>query len=87
MERLAFKLFAATMTRPRLYEWGARLARLGQRTIVRGGKIGKAGALLSRLAPPLGGWTYARDLRPIARTTFREQWRRELANVDGEVKP
>jgi L-lactate dehydrogenase complex protein LldF len=87
MERLAFKLFAATMTRPRLYEWGARLARLGQGTIVRGGKIGKAGALLSRLAPPLGGWTNGRDLRPIARTTFREQWRRELANVDGEVKP
>jgi L-lactate dehydrogenase complex protein LldF len=87
MERLAFKFFAAIMARPRWYDWSGRLGRLLQPITVRDGKIGKVGRMVSRFVPPLGGWTHARDLRPLAKTTFREQWRRELANVDAEVKP
>jgi L-lactate dehydrogenase complex protein LldF len=79
-ERMAFKLWAAVMARPRLYEWSTRLSRGLQRFIVRDGRIGKVGSLLSRLAPPLGAWTRARDMRPLATRTFREQWRRQLAN-------
>jgi L-lactate dehydrogenase complex protein LldF len=86
MERIAFKLWAAVMTRPRLYEWSARLSRLLQQFIVRDGRIGKVGALLSRIVPPLGAWTRARDMRPLATRTFREQWRRELAYKNHEVK-
>jgi L-lactate dehydrogenase complex protein LldF len=78
-ERLAFKLFAAVMTRPRLYEWNASGARLLQHLILREGKIGKAGKFLSRVVPPLGAWTNARDLRPLAQSTFRDQWRNGLA--------
>jgi len=85
-ERLAFKIWAAVMARPRLYEWSARFGRGLQRFIVRDGTIGKVGALLTRLAPPLGAWTSARDLRPLATRTFREQWRGELANQNREVK-
>jgi L-lactate dehydrogenase complex protein LldF len=73
-ERLAFKVWAAVMTRPRLYEWSGRLFRALQRVVVHGGKIGKIEGLLSRIAPPLGAWTSARDLRPIEAKTFREQW-------------
>jgi len=42
---------------------------------VRGGKIGKVGGLMRRLAPPLAAWTATRDLRPIDSRTFRERWR------------
>src|SRR6266700_2500526 len=80
MERIAFKLWAAVMARPRLYEWSVRLSRGLQRFVVRDGRIGKVGSLPSRLVPPLGAWTRARDMRPLASLTFREQWRRELAH-------
>jgi L-lactate dehydrogenase complex protein LldF len=77
-ERFAFKLFAVVMTRPRVYELSVKLGRLLQRPIVRRGRIAKVGGMFARLAPPLGAWTSARDLRPIAESTFREQWRAGL---------
>jgi L-lactate dehydrogenase complex protein LldF len=77
MEKLAFKIFAAVMTRPRLYEWNNRGARQLQRLVVSDGRIGKVGNLLSRIVPALGGWTNARDLRPLAPSTFRELWRKD----------
>ena len=79
-ERFAFKLFAAVMTRPRVYELGVRVGRLLQRPMVRRGRIGKVGGMLAQLAPPLSAWTNARDMRPIAESTFREQWRAGLRN-------
>jgi len=77
-ERFAFKLFAIVMTRPRVYELSVTLGRLLQSPIVRRGRIGKIGGMFARLAPPLGAWTSARDMRPIAESTFREQWREGL---------
>src|SRR5437660_9363582 len=76
LEHLAFKIWAAVMTRPRLYEWNGKLLRVFQRFIVRGGKIGKVGGVMTMIAPPLSAWTEARDLRPIEEKSFREQWRR-----------
>ena len=86
-ERLAFKVWVAVMSRPRLYELSARAARLLQRFVVRGGRIGRVGATVARLAPPLGAWTAGRDLRPLEARTFRERWRDGLANEAREVKP
>jgi L-lactate dehydrogenase complex protein LldF len=80
MERVAFKIYAIVMGSPGLYEWNAKIGRLLQGLIMREGRIGKVGATLSRLAPPLGAWTGARDLRPIAQRSFRELWRDGLAN-------
>ena len=85
-ERLAFKLWAIVMMRPRLYELSTRLSRLLQRFIVRDGKIGRVSKMLARLAPPLGAWTGERDLRPLESRTFRERWRDELANEAQGVK-
>jgi L-lactate dehydrogenase complex protein LldF len=78
-ERLAFKIWAAVMTRPRLYEFSARLGHLLQGFITRGDRIGKVGGLVGRLAPPLAAWTSARDLRPIEAKSFRQQWRQQTA--------
>ena len=78
-ERLAFKIWAAVMVRPWLYSASAKLGRIAQRIILRNGKIGRL-QTVGRLAPPLGAWTSGRDLRPIERKSFREQWRSELGN-------
>ena len=53
----------------RRYEWGQRLARLGQRPFVRGGSI-------HRLPGPMRGWTSSRDLEPLPPESFRDWWRR-----------
>jgi len=81
-ERLAFKVWAAVMTRPRLYELSGRLARVLQRFVVKDGKIGKVKGLWKGMAPPLSAWTSARDLRPIEPKTFREQWRHSNVRED-----
>jgi len=77
-ERLTFKIWAAVMTRPRLYQWSGKAFRLLQRLAIRDGKIRKIDGLLGRLAPALAAWTSTRDLRPIESETFREQWRKSL---------
>ena len=74
-ERLAFRVWATIMTRPRLYEFSARLGHLLQGLITRGDRIGKVGGFIGRVAPPLAAWTSARDLRPIEAKSFRQQWR------------
>jgi L-lactate dehydrogenase complex protein LldF len=76
-ERMAFKVWAAVMTRPKVYEISGKMLRFWQRVVVRDKKITKVGGLLGRLAPPLMAWTAARDLRPIESQTFRETWRLE----------
>jgi L-lactate dehydrogenase complex protein LldF len=75
IEHLAFRLYAFTWSRPKLYELGTKIARLMQRPAVRDGSIGKVGGLLAGLAPPLGAWTASRDLRAVAPRSFREQWK------------
>ena len=54
---------------PRRLRAAQCLGRLMQRPLVRDGSIG-------RLPPPLRNWTKARDLRPVARESFRDWWRR-----------
>jgi L-lactate dehydrogenase complex protein LldF len=50
------------------YERAQRVARAGQRPLVRGGWI-------RRLPGPLSAWTDFRDMPPVAGQTFREWWR------------
>ncbi len=76
-ERLAFKVWAAVMTRPRWYELSAMTARFFQRLVVRGDRIGKVGGLVAAFAPPLAAWTSARDLRPVEAKSFRQLWREQ----------
>jgi L-lactate dehydrogenase complex protein LldF len=54
---------------PRRFAFAQRIARLAQGPFVRNGS-------LPRLPPPLSGWTRSRDLKAVARTSFRSWWSR-----------
>ncbi len=79
MERLAFRMYAFGWSRPALYRLGIRVARLMQRPVMRNGRIGRASGFISKLVPPLGAWTAARDLRAVEPRSFREEWRDHLS--------
>jgi len=69
-ERTAFAAVAWGLAGPSRFSLAQRLGRLLQRPFLRGG-------VLRRLPGPLAGWSRGRDLRPVARETFREWWSRE----------
>jgi L-lactate dehydrogenase complex protein LldF len=65
-EKLAFRLFAFIINRPRVYATAKRAGRLMQRLhpLVKGSSL-----------DPARAWTRTRELPPIARQTFKEYWR------------
>ena len=63
-DRAAMRGLARIFRDVRLYERAQRLARLADRP-------GR------RVPGPLAQWTRTRDLRPMAKETFREWWSRE----------
>jgi L-lactate dehydrogenase complex protein LldF len=66
-ERILFGAFARLLQRPALYRTAARVGRLLQRPLTRGGVI-------RRVPLFFGDWTRTRDLPPIAARTFQERW-------------
>ena len=68
-ERAAMRAAAWLFTGRKRFALAQRFGLLAQRPLVRGGVI-------RRLPRPLAGWTRTRDLKPLARVTFREWWRR-----------
>ena len=69
-EKALFGAAAWTLASPRRFAGAQRAGRAAELPLERGG-------LVRRLPPPLSGWTEGRDLRPVARETFREWWWRE----------
>jgi L-lactate dehydrogenase complex protein LldF len=63
-ERAAMHQLARVFASARRYERAQRLARIAERP-------------LRRLPGPLAQWTQTRDLKPMAKETFREWWSRE----------
>lgn len=74
-ERAAFKLYALFWSERWSYEFGIKVARLMQKFVVRDGRIGKVSGILAKLAPPLSAWTNWRDAPPIAKRSFRDEWK------------
>ena len=74
-ERAAFGAAAWAFGAAHRFAAAQKLARAAELPLKRGG-------LVRRLPGPLEGWTRGRDLRPVARETFREWWARERG---GEV--
>ena len=69
-ERAVFGAAAWAFGSPRRFAAAQKAGRAAELPLARGG-------LVRRLPPPLAGWTEGRDLRPVARETFREWWARE----------
>lgn len=67
-EPLGMKALGWTFADAKRYERAQRTGRQAQKPLVKDGWI-------SRLPGMLGGWTSARDMRPIAPQSFREWWR------------
>ncbi len=76
-ERRAFRIWAWVHSKPWRYRIFSRLLRLGPRV-----RPGPARGISARIAP-LAAWTAARDLRPPAKRTFRDQWRAGLERSRG----
>ncbi|HEX6280008.1 MAG TPA: LutB/LldF family L-lactate oxidation iron-sulfur protein [Pyrinomonadaceae bacterium] len=78
-ESLAFRMYGGLWKSPGGYKLFHRLSRLGQRLVLRDGKIGKVSKLVASVAPPLGAWTAWRDAPAVAPVSFRELWKTELS--------
>jgi L-lactate dehydrogenase complex protein LldF len=70
VERVAMRALGALFATPRRFHALQRMGRVGQRLLMRKGKI-------SRLPFGLPGWTRTRDVPPVAKQTFREWWQEE----------
>jgi L-lactate dehydrogenase complex protein LldF len=68
-ERVAIRAAAWMFCDAHRFSLAQRVARLAQRRLVRRGRI-------RRLPRPLDAWTRTRDLKPVARESFREWWTR-----------
>jgi L-lactate dehydrogenase complex protein LldF len=76
-ERWGMRAWAWVMQRPRLYRLGSRLARLGQRLLVRQGWIRK-------LPMPIAShWTEGRDFPALAPKSFHERWKERSTEHHG----
>ena len=70
-ERQAFRVWAAAMSNPARYRTFTRLLRWTQPLVARPGILQ---SVAKKLSAPLGAWTAARELRPAAKRSFREEW-------------
>ncbi|MGH9400981.1 MAG: LutB/LldF family L-lactate oxidation iron-sulfur protein [Terriglobia bacterium] len=75
-ERFSMRIFASVMKRPWAYRLGARLARWGQRFLVRQGRQGRQGWIQKFPLFPISRWTDARDFPALAPESFRDRWKR-----------
>jgi L-lactate dehydrogenase complex protein LldF len=69
-EKALFGAAAWAFGSPRRFAAAQKAGRAAEAPLTRGG-------LVRRLPPPLAGWSQGRDLRRVARETFRELWARE----------
>ena len=70
-EKFMMKAWRLTVANGLMLALASRLGRLIQRPLLRGGR-------LTRLPPPLSGWTRHRNFPALSSTPFRVRWRRYL---------
>jgi L-lactate dehydrogenase complex protein LldF len=69
LEKLAYSVWAALMSRRRWYDLALKVGRMIQKGFP------TAGGRIRRLPPPLSGWTSSRDMPPLAGQSFHERWK------------
>ncbi|GAB7388769.1 LutB/LldF family L-lactate oxidation iron-sulfur protein [Bacillaceae bacterium] len=78
-ERLAFKGFRYVAANPRRFRVALKLGSLGQKLVVRNGKVkGKVG--------PLKGWSACRETPSLAERSFREAWETLVQDLQKEYR-
>jgi L-lactate dehydrogenase complex protein LldF len=55
-----------------LYDVAVKLAATGQKL------FSQKDDMIRRLPPPMHGWTKGRDIRPLAKESFIQNWRRNF---------
>lgn len=70
-ERFAFRAWAGLMSSSASHEWARLLMQIARPFLAND----RARRAIAHVVPPLAAWTAARDLRPPAKRSFRQQWR------------
>jgi L-lactate dehydrogenase complex protein LldF len=68
IEQAAFRLWSIGIHHRGLYELLLKVAGWGQRLLP------QKGGMLRYLPPPFSGWTQSRDIKPLAKQSFIQQW-------------
>lgn len=76
VDRQAMHGFLMTMRSPGRYQSALKLGGLGTRMLA-----GMGGGTVKHLPPPLNAWTQSRDFPPLAKKSFRAQWRARKKGV------
>jgi L-lactate dehydrogenase complex protein LldF len=69
-EKLIMDCWSWMIRNRAIYDRILRLAALGQKFIP------QQNGMLRRLPQPLSGWTQARDLKPLAKESFIQRWKK-----------
>jgi L-lactate dehydrogenase complex protein LldF len=69
-ERLIMDFWSGMIRNRTIYDRIRRLAAFGQKFLP------QKDGMLQRLPPPLNGWTQARDLKPLAKESFIQRWKK-----------
>jgi len=69
-EKAVYRAWSWIMENRRRYEFSVRLTAFGQKFLP------ARATMLTRLPPPLSGWTQSRDLKPLAKESFGRYWQR-----------
>ncbi len=67
-EKASFQVWSRMIGNRRLYDLFLRFSALGQTVLP------QSGGMLRRLPPPFDGWTRSRNLKPLAKRSFIQQW-------------
>jgi len=71
-EKFLFQAWSWMIRNRGLYDVAVKLAATGQKLFT------QKDGMIRRLPPPMHGWTKGRDLRPLAKESFIQSWRRNF---------
>jgi L-lactate dehydrogenase complex protein LldF len=71
-EKAVYRLWSWVIRYRRVYDLILKLAGFGQRFLP------QKDGMIRRLPPPMSGWTQSRDIRPIAKQSFIQRWRKGI---------
>ena len=69
-ERLLWQVWSWIIRKRAIYDVALQIAALGQKLMP------QQDAMIRRLPPPVDGWTQGRDLRPLAKESFIQRWKK-----------